>query len=171
MEVEKSIEELRKLEGKRLYGYSSGVLGQILPATLINAYLSIFYIYVVGLDAFLVGVGTALGSILNGICAPMFGFISDRRKPTKLGKRRPYLLFGLPGLILAFILIWLPPLPQKGDSWNYGVAIFLWVINAICNFPGPWLFKKYLTVLSAVAHFHTNQKQFARRSVPLKCCS
>lgn len=130
--MDNQCEELppRLLTGKRLWGYSMGIFGQFLPSTLITAYLSIFYIYTIGLDAVLVGIGTALGAILNALFAPIFGYISDNHKPGKWGKRRPFLLLGLPILLTAFILLWLPPTPTPGDRWNMGVALYLWVFMA-----------------------------------------
>lgn len=117
----------RTLNGSQMYGYSAGILGQILPSTLINSYLTIFFTYTVGLNPLLVGIGTALGSMVNAISGPVFGYISDKKKLGRLGKRRVFLIYGLPGLILALILVWKPPLTNEMGAYDFGSAVYLWI--------------------------------------------
>lgn len=126
MEEKDEIQNKRTLQGIKLWGYSSGVLGHILPSVLITAYLSIFFTYTVGLDPFLVGIGSALGSLTNGLCGPIFGYLSDKKKVTKLGKRRVFLLYGLPIFFLSTYLVWFSPLCSTMDEWNFKVAAFFW---------------------------------------------
>ncbi|TFF93793.1 MAG: MFS transporter, partial [Promethearchaeota archaeon] len=126
MTAEKIKEEPRLLEGAQLYGYSSGVFGQILPIVLINSYIFIYYTYVIGLNALLVSIGTAIGSTILALSAPIFGFIVDKKKPSKIGKRRPFLLYSLPVLVLSIIIIWYSPAAQQFGSFNWGITLFLW---------------------------------------------
>lgn len=131
MEEKDEIQNKRTLKGFKLWGYSSGVLGHILPSVLITAYLSIFFTYTVGLDPFLVGIGSALGSLTNGICGPVFGYLSDKKKVTKLGKRRVFLLYGLPIFFLSTYLVWFSPLCSTMDEWNFKVAAFFWFFQIL----------------------------------------
>ena len=63
-----------------------------------------------------------------------YGVLLDNKKPGKLGKRRPFILLGLPLWILTTILIWLPPdkPPQSFTTVIYWPAIlWLWGLSFI----------------------------------------
>ncbi len=119
-------EKLRTLKGIKLYGFTAGVLGQILPITLISAYIFIFFTYAVGLNALLVSIGTALGVVVLAFFAPIFGYLVDKKRPGKLGKRRPFLIWSLPLLIFSLIMMWYSPLAQQFGEINWGISFFLW---------------------------------------------
>ncbi len=99
----------RELHGKRLYGYSAGILGQILPFSFSSALIMIYFVYTIGLSPLLVSIGTSFGFIVNAIACPLTGIIADRKKVDKFGKRRSLLLLGLPAYIGSFILLWFSP--------------------------------------------------------------
>jgi Na+/melibiose symporter-like transporter len=148
----------KELKGGRLWGYSTGILGQILPVTLINAYLFQYYVYTIGLDPLLVSVGTALGAVINGIGGPLFGVITDNKTPTKFGKRRPFLLYGLPILSLALILVWIPPiLPDVSDTMDIEVALFLWIVILAFFINFSLIRSPYLSMLPEQSEVEANR--------------
>nr|MDO8084854.1 MFS transporter [Candidatus Sigynarchaeum springense] len=128
MEGTKSAEP-RQLAGWRFWGYSLGILGQFLPSTLITAYIKNFYVYTIGLDPLLVSIGTGLGVLFNAITSPIFGAIVDNSRPTRLGKRRPFLLVGIPIMCVALVLVWLPPiLCTSTGCQDLRVTVFFWLM-------------------------------------------
>ncbi|MHA1379775.1 MAG: MFS transporter [Candidatus Helarchaeota archaeon] len=129
MKNQSPTEKLRTLEGAKLWGYCAGVLGQILPVTLISAYVFIFFTYAVGLNALLVSIGTALGVIINAFFAPIWGYIIDKRRPSKWGKRRPFLILSLPIVFFSLVILWYSPLASQFGEMNWIVAIFLWTFS------------------------------------------
>jgi len=66
--------------------------------------------------------------VLNAVAAPPIGYWSDRTR-TRWGRRLPFIfLSGLPLLIL-FVLIWTPPLPEE-SIWN---LVYLTVVLLLYN--------------------------------------
>ncbi len=61
----------------------------------------------------------------DGINDPVMGWLSDKTS-SKLGRRRPWLLFGAIPLGLAFFLTWVvPPLSVAGKFWYYLVVALI----------------------------------------------
>ncbi|MFO8018314.1 MAG: MFS transporter [Promethearchaeia archaeon] len=153
-------EELRTLEGAQLVGYSSGVLGQIIPATLINSYIFIFFTYVVGLNALLTSIGTALAAVANALGAPIFGYLIDKKEPGKFGKRRPFLLLCLPFICISLILLWYSPLAETFAAMNWGIAIYLWVLLIV-------FFASYAMLRSSYMSMQPEQSQVEENRIKI----
>lgn len=60
-----------------------------------------------------VGLAMITARVIDGIADPLVAYFSDKSK-SKLGRRRPYILYGSVPLTLTFILIWFPPV--NGES-------------------------------------------------------
>jgi len=117
-----------KSKNIKFIGFAIGTFGLMLPISFINAYTFQFYVYTIGLDALLVSIGIFIGLIVFSFGAIIFGVVSDNKKPGKFGKRRPFLLFSLPGMIICMILIWIPPKCPEGQTMYWPTAIYLWTI-------------------------------------------
>ncbi len=152
-------QELRKLEGAHLYGYSSGVLAQIIPINVINAYIFIYYVYVVGLNALVVSIGTALDALIMGFASPFFGYIIDNKKPGKHGKRRPFLLYSMPFLVISVILIWYSPLTQEFGGFNFGITLFLFLVLTMFYLNFAMLRSSYLSMTPEQSQDEQNRIQ------------
>ncbi|MHA1299696.1 MAG: MFS transporter [Candidatus Helarchaeota archaeon] len=150
-------EELRTLEGKKLWGYSVGVLGQILPVTLISSYIFIFFTYAVGLNALFVSIGTALGVIVNAFFAPIWGCIIDKKKPGRWGKRRPFLIWSLPIMCFSLVILWYSPLASQFGEINWIVSIFLWTFSMTFYFTFSMLRSAYLSMQPEQSQKETNR--------------
>lgn len=107
--------------------YSSGNLAASLAMSAFSTYVIFFYVDVLKMPAQLIGLGMAISGIWNAINNPLFGHISDRSH-WKRGRRIPYIRFGSLPLVLAFILIWTPPLNWLGQSTNLMFAYFMSVV-------------------------------------------
>lgn len=70
--------------------------------------ITYYYNTKLGLSPFLVGLAWILFIAWNSVNDPLFGFIEDRTKTKKYGRRIPYLRFGAPVYAIVFILIWFP---------------------------------------------------------------
>ena len=139
-------QELRKLEGGKLYGYTSGVLAQIIPINVVNAYIFIYYVYVVGLNALVVSIGTATGALIMAFASPFWGYIIDNKTPGKYGKRRPFLLYSLPLLMISVILIWYSPLTAEFGEYNLSITLFLFLVLAMFYLSFSMLRSSYLSM-------------------------
>jgi len=152
-------QELRKLEGGKLYGYTAGVLAQIIPINVVNAYIFIYYVYVVGLNALVVSIGTAVGALIMAFMSPFFGYIIDNKEPGKMGKRRPFLLYSIPLLVVSVILIWFSPLTATFGEFHIGATIFLFLVLAMFYINFAMLRSSYLSMTPEQSQDEQNRIQ------------
>jgi len=100
-----SIEKL-PLKSKIAYGgFGAGIS---LPSQIAFSAITFFYTAKLGLDAELAGIAWLIFSFWNAINDPLFGFIEDKTKSEKYGRRIPYIRFGAPLYGIAFIFCWIP---------------------------------------------------------------
>ncbi|MFX1344039.1 MAG: MFS transporter [Promethearchaeota archaeon] len=151
----------RELNGKRLLGYSMGDLGMPLVNIFVGIYIIQFYVYTINLDALLVSIGIFAQLFLDAVFAIIFGVVVDNKKPGKLGKRRPFLLIGLPIWFASTILIWLPPKAPEGNSLFLPTAIFFWIIIIIRSLSRSLLFNVYISMLPEQSQTLKNREKVA----------
>ena len=151
----------RELKGKRLFGYSMGDLGMSLPNIFTGVFISQFYVYTINLDFLLVSVGVTVQLIVSAFFAIIFGVIVDNKKPGKFGKRRPFLLIGLPIWFIATILIWFPPRGPPGNSLYLPTAIYFWVIIIVRSISRSLLFNVYISMLPEQSQTLKNREAVA----------
>jgi GPH family glycoside/pentoside/hexuronide:cation symporter len=84
--------------------FTSGIFNNLVLATS----FTYFYNVKLGLDAYWTGLAWLIFIFWNTINDPLLGFIEDRTKSKKYGRRIPYIRFG--GIVYAilFILSWIP---------------------------------------------------------------
>src|SRR5512138_213628 len=82
-----------------IYGGGSGVV--------ISFYYLIFLTDVVRISPALAGTVILISKIYDSITDPFEGLLADRTR-TKLGRRRPYLLAGIPLVFLSFFALFYP---------------------------------------------------------------
>lgn len=95
-----------KLSLAQKIGYGLGEAGSTLSFTMIGSYLSSFYTDVVGLIPAVVSVIMLIVRVWQAICDPVFGGIAENTN-SKLGRYRPYILYGAPVLALFNCLTFL----------------------------------------------------------------
>ncbi|UYP45689.1 hypothetical protein NEF87_001974 [Candidatus Lokiarchaeum ossiferum] len=164
VEVSKNTKEkpLRELHGARLYGYSAGILGQILPFSFCGALIMIYFVYTIGLSPILVSIGTSSGFIINAIACPLTGLIADRKKVDRLGKRRSLLLLGLPAYVFSFILLWYSPKADAPGSKDFNIAIQMWMFLLIFYFSYALIRSTYLSMLPEQSQTVHNRVQISK---------
>ncbi len=80
------------------------------------------------------GIALGLGKLMDLPADPIIGAWSDRVR-SKLGRRRPFIIFGSIPLSIVFFLFWLPPV--HGQSiWNFVwalsmVALYWWIFTLV----------------------------------------
>ncbi len=98
--------EVIPLKTKVTYGFS--VFGSNILSGLGLGPITYYYNVFLGLEESLVGIAWLLFIFWNMINDPLFGFIEDRTKSEKYGRRIPYLRFGAPIYTILFIFCWFP---------------------------------------------------------------
>ena len=72
---------------------------------IISMYFSIFLTRVVGLDIEYAGFITMVAVIWDGINDPIMGIITDRTR-SKYGRHRAYIKWGIPFVVVSYIMLW-----------------------------------------------------------------
>lgn len=105
--------------------YGTGDWGTSAASTARNIFWFVFLTNVVGIGAGVAGGVVLVGRIWDSINDPLVGTISDRLH-SRLGRRRPFLLYGAIPFALAFVLMfYVPPWESKTALAVYYSVIFL----------------------------------------------
>ncbi|SDE93385.1 glycoside/pentoside/hexuronide:cation symporter, GPH family [Thermus arciformis] len=92
----------------KAWRYASGQLGLTLVSESFGTYLAFFYLERLGLSAAFYALARTVYALWDAVNDPLFGHLSDRTK-TPLGRRRPWLLLGIPLFLVAYVLVfWVP---------------------------------------------------------------
>ena len=132
---------LRELTGKKLYGYAFGNFGLMLASMIAGSYSFIYYTYTINLNPAYSAMGASISGFTGAICSILFGVIIDNKKPGKFGKRRPFILFGLPVWIITVILNWTPPLPPPAETTVifWPTIAYVWTLGIIRSISGTMI--------------------------------
>jgi GPH family glycoside/pentoside/hexuronide:cation symporter len=129
--------------GLGFFGLSS--IGQALAG-----YFLFFYVDVLGLAVALAAFVNVVYAIWDAVNDPLVGYLSDNTR-SRWGRRRPWLLAGLPFYLFLFVLLYaVPGAFRQGNGlfWYALIVIFLWeaastVINTNYEALFPELFQGF----------------------------
>lgn len=99
---------LKRVSRRTIAGYGFGDFGFNLYATGLNLYLLYYYTDVLGIAPAVAGLIFMIPVIWDGISDPLMGWIATRTS-SRLGKFRPYILFGAPFVGLSFVGMFAAP--------------------------------------------------------------
>ena len=107
----------------RKINYSVGFMGTTALSVFQMTFLLLFYTKTVGLDPGLTGLALMVGRVWDAVTDPAMGNISDRTHH-RMGRRRPYMLYGAIPLAMSYVTLWTPPV-----GWSQG-ALFAYLLVA-----------------------------------------
>lgn len=151
----------RVLTGWRMALFALGTMGQMAPIGFYNTYAVTFYNYTVGLNPAITFTGLFLGLTMFAVMAPVFGTIVDNKVPGRLGKRKPFLLLGIPLIAILMIIAWMPPLPPLGEPNHLPTAIYFLVVTILVYTNQGLLVSTYLSMLAEQSTDETNRVKVA----------
>ena len=152
----------RELHGAKLFGYSIGHFGFFLTRILISVFAFQFYVYTINLDSILASIGISINLLINATSIIIFGVMADKKKPGRFGKRRPFLLFGLPIWFITAILIWFPPWKcPKNNPFYWPTAIYFWTILFINVISGSCIISAHIAMLPEQSQTYINREKVA----------
>ncbi len=104
------------MRGRRTaWMYALGMLGISIPVMAFENHIVFYYVEDLGLALAAAGLARSLNSAWNAANDPLFGYFSDRTR-TRWGRRRPWMMVGLPLFLLTFIMgFWVPGPFQAGS--------------------------------------------------------
>ncbi|MFX0098875.1 MAG: MFS transporter [Candidatus Hodarchaeota archaeon] len=143
----------RDIKNKSVYGLSRVGSSMLLDL----ATITIFLLYkdhfdplrgvIVG-NAFplYLGIATMIGKFAIAISGLVMGYLSDRIKSKKYGRRKPFLITGAPLLALSFIMMFLPNifLPPNPNQ----IQLFVWLLIWVTGF--NWFYGYLITPYQAM---------------------
>ncbi len=106
--IARAEQPLKPVSRRTIAGYGFGDFGFNLYATGLNLYLLYYYTDVLGIAPAVAGLIFMIPVIWDGISDPLMGWIATRTS-SRLGKFRPYILFGAPFVGLSFVGMFAAP--------------------------------------------------------------
>jgi oligogalacturonide transporter len=98
---------------------------------IIGAYYMVFLTDVLRIDPALAGTAFLVSKIWDGVTDPFEGVLTDRTR-TRMGRRRPYLLAGIPFIFLSFFLMWYPvSFEAEAMRFAYALAAYFFFSTVI----------------------------------------
>ena len=123
------MEERKYLKWYNKVGYGSGDIAGNVVYALLSAFVMVFLTDTIGLNAGIVGTLIAVSKIFDGVSDVVFGALIDKTK-SKMGKARPWMLYGYFGCALCLIAIFCIPV-NLGQTAQYAWFFIAYtVLNA-----------------------------------------
>jgi GPH family glycoside/pentoside/hexuronide:cation symporter len=102
-------------------GYGAGEFSSSVFFTVTTVILLIFLTDNVGLSATLAGTALLVGKLWDAVIDPVIGYLSDRTR-TRMGRRRPWLLFAALPFAVTFALMF------RNPGLSTQASLFLWTL-------------------------------------------
>ncbi|HBX67827.1 MAG TPA: MFS transporter [Chloroflexi bacterium] len=114
-----------KLSFWRKIGYGVGDIYGGGTAVILSFYYLVFLTDVIRLNPALAGTVILISKLYDSVTDPFEGVLSDRTR-TKLGRRRPYLLAGIPLVFLSFFALFYPvDFEQESSRFVFVICTYL----------------------------------------------
>lgn len=109
-------------------GYGSGDIAGNVVYAFLSSFVMIYLTNTIGLSAGIVGTLIAISKLFDGVTDIFFDSMIDKTR-SKMGKARPWMLFGYIGLLVNTISVMsVKELSEEGLNENL-YAVFSWAIN------------------------------------------
>ncbi len=123
----------QKLDLKTKLAYGAGDLGPAITANISVFYLLIFFTSVAGIPAGLAGTILMIGKIWDGVNDPLVGFLTDKTKSRRWGRRLPWMFYGAIPFGIFFFLQWTVPQFSANQSENIWPLFWYYVAIGIIS--------------------------------------
>lgn len=121
---------------KLLYGV--GEVAVSVKNVALSQFLLFFYVDVVHVTPYLVGVAMFLGRFWDAVTDPAVGYISDTTR-SRWGRRRPFVLGATVPIAVGFYLLFAPPLLSERAVFVYLVVAYIALMTVFTFYATPYL--------------------------------
>ena len=112
---------------KELNMFAIGGMGQGMIYAMMSSYISDYYVNVLQLPLAFVLILMLAARLWDAINDPLMGMIADKRKATKLGKMKKYILYGIAPIAILTVLLYMSPDLPKTELMIYAAVTYvLW---------------------------------------------
>ena len=122
--------EKRYLKWYNKVGYGSGDIAGNVVYALLSSFVMIYLTNTVGLNAGIVGTLIAVSKLFDGVTDVLFGSLIDKTH-SKMGKARPWMLYGYFGCALCLIAIFFIPADMSDFAKYAWFFIAYTLLNAV----------------------------------------
>ncbi|MEH2385653.1 MAG: MFS transporter [Nostoc sp.] len=123
----------QKLDFKTKLAYGAGDLGPAITANISVFYLLFFFTNIAGIPAGLAGSILMIGKIWDGVNDPVIGFLSDKTKSRRWGRRLPWMFYGAIPFGIFFFLQWIVPRFTANQSNNIWPLFWYYVVIGVLS--------------------------------------
>ncbi|MEH1854782.1 MAG: MFS transporter [Nostoc sp.] len=123
----------KKLDLKTKLAYGAGDLGPAITANISVFYLLFFFTNIAGIPAGLAGSILMISKIWDGVNDPLVGFLSDKTKSRRWGRRLPWMFYGAIPFGIFFFLQWIIPQFSANQSDNIWPLFWYYVIIGVIS--------------------------------------
>jgi GPH family glycoside/pentoside/hexuronide:cation symporter len=119
----------KKLDFKTKLAYGAGDLGPAITSNIAIFFLLVFFTNVAGIPAGLAGSILMIGKIWDAVNDPFVGWMTDKTKSRRWGRRLPWMLYGAVPFGIFFFLQWI--VPQFSTEPGNNIWPLFWYYVAI----------------------------------------
>ncbi len=109
------------------FRYGVGMFGTSLPINMFRGFAAAFYVMKLGLHMEKLSLILFIYTFIDAIDNPIYGILSDNTR-TRFGRRKPWLVIGVPLFTLFFILFFAPP-AGIGKDGLFAWALIFYIIT------------------------------------------
>lgn len=127
---------LKKAKMTDIVKYSFGGIGSNIPFLVIIMYMTFFYTDVFGISPLTASAIMLTARLIDAVTDPLMGMLSDNTR-CKMGRFRPYIIFGAPFLGLTLFLMFTTPNLTPGQKVVYAYVVYIAysLMSTVCNIP------------------------------------
>jgi len=107
-----------------IFKYSFGGLGSNLAFFLVMSYLTFFYTDIFGIDTMVVASLMLVSRFIDAFTDPLMGMLGDHTR-SRMGKYRPWIIFGAPVLGILIFLLFTAPELSAGMKIVYAYVVYI----------------------------------------------
>ncbi len=110
---------------KNIWLFSMGNFANNLIFMTVTLYIMYYYTNILGVSALMAGTIFMVARLVDAITDPLMGMIVDKTNTKRMGKYRPFIIFGAPFLGISFLLLFTTPNLSLGGKIVYAYASYI----------------------------------------------